>query len=491
MEHRHMPDQLMIPQRYQHENNHPPVEQPYIPMVRGVGKENGHFVTPMYHPTRGGPNSNSHWDLRGRSNEYHSSNFSMEIQHFPPPFIRPPFDPYTHTSTNGNTSFAPVGPVGHIGSASGGPRKRKTYDAYEGSSSRFYGAGSSSSSHVPVQEPAVDGFSWTPHRGSNLSINGQDLMRNVKRRYDPELEPCVTSAHVPDYGSRFYQPTTHSANYSVPVHPVNLSADVTGQAWNIVSYGASFHQRTPHPDLNDPRREASQFYAGGSSSSQNPHISHFQPTNDGHNYHHQRVTPFYRNGPNYYCNYNNGGRSSTNELQFPSENISSRYSTYSAAGVGGGDGGVYRSGGPRLAVDAIDSRDEFELVNFPDEYEDMRLDIDDMSYEELLALEESMGYVSSGLAEDGMAKCLREKVYYSMDQSHDTCPICLVSYKFIVIVYLLLLLGKLEINNPTFFEYKNGEKIGRMEKCGHEYHVDCIKKWVVMKKVCPICKSEC
>ncbi|XP_076896368.1 putative E3 ubiquitin-protein ligase HIP1 [Bidens hawaiensis] len=171
--------------------------------------------------------------------------------------------------------------------------------------------------------------------------------------------------------------------------------------------------------------------------------------------------------PNYYCNYNNGGHSSTNELQFPSENISSRYSTYSAlGGWGSGGGGVYRSGEPRLAVDVIDPRDEFEPINFPDEYEDMRLDIDDMGYEELLALEESMGYVSSGLSEDGMAKCLREKVYYSMDQNHDTCPICLE-------------------------EYKNGEEIGRMEKCGHEYYVDCIKKWVVMKKVCPVCKSEC
>ncbi|GJW49721.1 putative RNA-directed DNA polymerase [Tanacetum coccineum] len=51
--------------------------------------------------------------------------------------------------------------------------------------------------------------------------------------------------------------------------------------------------------------------------------------------------------------------------------------------------------------------------------------------------------------------------------------------------------------NPIFYartkheEYKNGEKLGRMKKCGHDYHVDCIKKWLVMKKICPVCKSEC
>ncbi|KAJ0764219.1 putative transcription factor C2H2 family [Helianthus annuus] len=483
MEHRHMSNQLMIPGHYQHENNHPP-------FVRGVATENGRFVTPTDYPISGGAHSNPGQHLGGIPNGYHSSNTNLQTHNLPPPFSRPPFDPYTHTSTNGNTSLVPVGPIGHIHPAhsiseSRGPGKRKAPGVFEGSSSGFNGAGSSSGSQM------------FPYRGVNLSIDGPDSMRNVRRR----LEPCMTSAHVPNYDSHYYQPTTHPANYSVPVQPINLSADVTGREWNTVPYAASYN-RTSHPDIHDPRRETNQYYAGGSSvdvnashynpslrgnipsSSQNPHVSHVQPTRDAHSYHHQRVTPFYRNDPNY-SNYNNGGSYSTNELRFPSENISSRYSSFTAAGEWGGGG--YMGGRPRLAVErlqplfgVIDSHHGFghetvtveesslyqEPSNLPDEYQDMRLDIDDMSYEELLALEESIGYVNSGLSEDGISKCLREKIYYSMDQSYDTCPICLD-------------------------EYENGEKIGRIEKCGHEYHVDCIKKWVTMKKVCPICKSEC
>ncbi|BBH01714.1 RING/U-box superfamily protein [Prunus dulcis] len=71
----------------------------------------------------------------------------------------------------------------------------------------------------------------------------------------------------------------------------------------------------------------------------------------------------------------------------------------------------------------------FRLI-FLDQHRDMRLDIEDMSYEELLALGEQIG--------------------------HDN--------------------------------YKKREKIGTLH-CGHEYHVD-LKKWLLVKNVCPICKSE-
>ncbi|KAL8193205.1 hypothetical protein R6Q57_027109 [Mikania cordata] len=105
--------------------------------------------------------------------------------------------------------------------------------------------------------------------------------------------------------------------------------------------------------------------------------------------------------------------------------------------------------------------------NFSDQYRDMRLDIDNMSYEDLLNLGERMGNVNTGLSEDNMSKYLTEKNHCS-DENQDevSCPICLE-------------------------EYKNGDKIGRMGKCGHDFHVDCIKKWLLMKKLCPICKTEC
>lgn len=37
-------------------------------------------------------------------------------------------------------------------------------------------------------------------------------------------------------------------------------------------------------------------------------------------------------------------------------------------------------------------------------------------------------------------------------------------------------------------EYENNDKLGTLA-CGHEYHVDCLKKWLLLKNVCPICKS--
>lgn len=38
-------------------------------------------------------------------------------------------------------------------------------------------------------------------------------------------------------------------------------------------------------------------------------------------------------------------------------------------------------------------------------------------------------------------------------------------------------------------EYEEDERIGRLH-CRHEYHVDCISKWLLQNKVCPICKAE-
>ena len=38
-------------------------------------------------------------------------------------------------------------------------------------------------------------------------------------------------------------------------------------------------------------------------------------------------------------------------------------------------------------------------------------------------------------------------------------------------------------------EYKNKEEIGILQ-CGHEYHADCIRRWLQEKNVCPLCKSK-
>ncbi|KAK1424071.1 hypothetical protein QVD17_19383 [Tagetes erecta] len=105
-----------------------------------------------------------------------------------------------------------------------------------------------------------------------------------------------------------------------------------------------------------------------------------------------------------------------------------------------------------------------------DHHRDMRLDIDHMSYEELLALGEQIGNVGSGLSEDFILGRLKTRIFTfsnledvsTVDQSVYICTICQM-------------------------EYNDQEQIGMLD-CSHEYHVECIEKWLVEKNSCPVCK---
>ncbi|KAG6591930.1 putative E3 ubiquitin-protein ligase HIP1, partial [Cucurbita argyrosperma subsp. sororia] len=109
-----------------------------------------------------------------------------------------------------------------------------------------------------------------------------------------------------------------------------------------------------------------------------------------------------------------------------------------------------------------------DIGEFSDAYRDMRLDIEHMSYEELLALEERIGYVRTGLSEETITSQLKTRI--SMPSSRESrneepvsCTICL--------------------------DTLNDGKIGILD-CNHYYHADCLKQWLLVKNVCPICKSE-
>ncbi|CAD5181043.1 unnamed protein product [Musa acuminata subsp. malaccensis] len=112
-------------------------------------------------------------------------------------------------------------------------------------------------------------------------------------------------------------------------------------------------------------------------------------------------------------------------------------------------------------------------LRFHDQHRDMRMDIDNMSYEELLALEEKMGTVSTALTEEQMTKCLKRITYACASlvpgiTSHDNddakCSICQE-------------------------DYIDGEEVARLP-CEHLYHVACIDQWLRQKNWCPICKSS-
>ncbi|XP_019098062.1 PREDICTED: LOW QUALITY PROTEIN: probable E3 ubiquitin-protein ligase RHG1A [Camelina sativa] len=101
-----------------------------------------------------------------------------------------------------------------------------------------------------------------------------------------------------------------------------------------------------------------------------------------------------------------------------------------------------------------------------DRYRDMRLDVDNMSYEELLALEERIGDVCTGVNEETISNRLKQRKYKSNTKSpQDAEPCCICQD-----------------------EYTEGEDMGTLE-CGHEFHSQCIKEWLKQKNLCPICKT--
>ena len=89
--------------------------------------------------------------------------------------------------------------------------------------------------------------------------------------------------------------------------------------------------------------------------------------------------------------------------------------------------------------------------------------VDNMSYEELLDLEERMGKVSKGLSEEKIQKLKKEK-YVKGKFSEDKCIICQ-------------------------YEYKIDEQLIILP-CKHNFHLECIIEWLKKEKTCPFCKSE-
>ncbi|WCJ31182.1 RING/U-box superfamily protein [Euphorbia peplus] len=105
-------------------------------------------------------------------------------------------------------------------------------------------------------------------------------------------------------------------------------------------------------------------------------------------------------------------------------------------------------------------------VVYADDHEDMRLDVDDMSYEELLDLEESIGSVSTGLSDAAIHAHMKHFKYktVAIGSSSQGHPCCICQE-----------------------EFTDGEDLGKLE-CGHDFHYNCIRQWLVQKNNCPICK---
>ncbi|XP_038695663.1 E3 ubiquitin ligase BIG BROTHER-related-like isoform X2 [Tripterygium wilfordii] len=115
---------------------------------------------------------------------------------------------------------------------------------------------------------------------------------------------------------------------------------------------------------------------------------------------------------------------------------------------------------------------EEEGSNNDDDDEEMEeddVDVDELTYEDLIALGEFIGEEKRGMSANEIPTCLRQFQCLSVDQNNrvdvvDRCVVCQV-------------------------EFEEGEALVGLP-CEHPFHSDCITKWLQIKKVCPICGTE-
>nr|CAJ2473904.1 unnamed protein product [Leishmania braziliensis] len=109
-------------------------------------------------------------------------------------------------------------------------------------------------------------------------------------------------------------------------------------------------------------------------------------------------------------------------------------------------------------------------------------DIDDMTYEELLELEERIGNVSKGVPPALLDSCMKPLRGASIEAG--TCAICQEE-----------LSGTFSTATadaaPTATSPSNTDKACvKLLNCSHAFHKVCINQWLTQSKTCPICKVE-
>lgn len=90
---------------------------------------------------------------------------------------------------------------------------------------------------------------------------------------------------------------------------------------------------------------------------------------------------------------------------------------------------------------------------------------DQMSYEQLLQLEEDVGKVNKGLSKDKIKQIPNKPFHKALFEDNGECIICMESFSENELVKQLM--------------------------CGHIFHGDCIDHWLTEQKNCPFCKAEC
>ncbi|XP_052171780.1 probable E3 ubiquitin-protein ligase ZFP1 [Diospyros lotus] len=522
--------------------NHIHAEQSYRHLARAGAAENSSLGYPVENMSIDGVHYAPHWNPVPRSNGFPSSSHSNEMPCYQTDASGPSRDPFLHPSAAGSFSMAPEN-YAHPASSSNfggqtfpgvdggfddatlgngrGPYKRKSPSVpavcERGSSSRYYNAGSSSDLPIPSdiwqEKPNTDSHHTTwdypvigssHNRSSSLSIGSDPTLRNVRSRAAVDMESNQARTHLPSTPSHHSYTNGNHVDHSGPMDLLAQTSNAPMRDWSHIHPSPAAHGRILHPDANVFSHEANYYITGSSStnasadvggyhddviSSRTPMPQNVQGTSNPsvrgvRSSYSQRSAPILRGASS--SNLHMGHSSTSDEgLQLVAENFSSRQPRpLSSIGWRNGD----RSGRTRISSDRyrllpdeasfrdrltpeglmiVDRSALYGSRNLLDQHRDMRLDIDNMSYEELLALGERIGNVSTGLSEDMISKSLTESIYCSSDQLQDEgrCVICLE-------------------------EYKNMDEVGTLKTCNHDFHVGCIRKWLSMKNLCPICKAS-
>ncbi|KAG6752906.1 hypothetical protein POTOM_042946 [Populus tomentosa] len=107
-----------------------------------------------------------------------------------------------------------------------------------------------------------------------------------------------------------------------------------------------------------------------------------------------------------------------------------------------------------------------------DRFSNWRLDIDHMTYEQLLDLGDRIGYVNTGLKEDEISRCVKKINPTFIKELSSHVP--------------MVLEKKCSICQD---DYEEDGEVGKLD-CGHGFHIQCIKQWLGQKNTCPVCKTE-
>ncbi|KAI4341931.1 hypothetical protein MLD38_026600 [Melastoma candidum] len=412
-----------------------------------------------------------------------------------------------------------------------GPMIPSAYEA--GSSSRYYFSGSSSNfpvtSEICREKPRNDNMQlpcncFCPddcYNCNGLEVRSEGSLRNVRSRTG--VDPNYSDAGVPvptnASHSSFY--TSNAVEHcSMVSHQGQYSSALTSQWNNSVMSNAHGRALTPDPGIfrlqlgrafvgsdSCPPFEAvnSDFISGRNSVAYHSSAPFEAVSTDvlsGRNsasrqrFHGPSNQPLRHSRSNY-------SQRSSRDFRHPSSAVHSGSMGGSEARLHSGHDGYQRHRRPVLGIGwhhgdrnrrsricheryrsfhdqedghhhqvynegfmAMDRSSFYAPRNAYDQHRDLRLDIDNMSYEDLLALGERIGSVSTGLSEDAIRKCLIEYLYYSYNRSQDDsrCVICLE-------------------------DYENKGRMGRLKACGHDYHASCVRTWLSMKNLCPICKA--